>query len=220
MPKRKPDTCVSHRIELQETERDLLRAYVIGNTAGNVLNGVGAMIAPLAPVFGAAATVWLALYSAEEIKDFLDEGVIPSVRSELADDQVRQYQEFTAYLQGKTWDDFRRTDFLTTWEEIHALQLKFHTEHPAAWTSNQAASRPLRDRMMSFGINFNGSGSTGEANIEQSIQQGWSPAEAWSNFYPIEEAINDAIYTRGPIANTADFLMQLVGKGWLWDTDN
>ena len=225
MPKRKPDTVVSHRIELQETERDLLRVYVAGNTAGRVLNGVGAMIAPLAPVFGAAATAWLALYSATEIKDFLDEGVISSVRSEFADDQVRQYQEFSAYLQGRVWDDFRGTDFLTTWEEIHELQSKFHTEHPAAYTANQAASRPLRDRMMSFAINFNGSGSgsgssSGETNIQLAITQGWGPAEAWSNYYPIEEAINDAIYTRGPIANSADFVMQIFGKGWLWDTEN
>lgn len=220
MPKRKPDTVISHRIELQETERDLLRAYVVGNTAGSVLNGVGAMIAPLAPVFGAAATVWLTLYTADEIKEFLDEGVIPSVRSELADDQVRQYQEFTAYLQGKSWDDFRGQAIGPTATEINALSLKFHEEHPALYTSNQAASRPLRDRMSAFLINFNGTSETGEINIQQAITQSWSPAEAWSNFYPIEEAINDAIHTRGGIANTADFVMQLFGKGWLWDTDN
>lgn len=218
MPKRKPDTVVSHRIELQETERDLLRAYVVGNTAGNVLNGVGAMIAPLAPVFGAAATAWLALYTADEIKEFLDEEVIPSVRSEYADSLIVLYREFTAYLGGKNWSDFSTQEAaVVTWGQIQAIQEEFSTREETitliGTTSKPINPTELNKRITLFMATFNPL-----RGVDRAIENGWSPAEAWSNFYPIEEAINDYIDQKGTISNTADFILQIFGKGWLWDT--
>ena len=66
MPKAKPTQVIVHRIELQQSERDMLELAVAGNVATNAVSaagaffsGVGNMLAPFAPAFGALAALWI-----------------------------------------------------------------------------------------------------------------------------------------------------------------
>ena len=66
MPKAKPTQVIVHRIELQQSERDMLELAVAGNVAtnavsaaGSVLSGIGNMLVPFAPAFGALAALWI-----------------------------------------------------------------------------------------------------------------------------------------------------------------
>jgi len=47
MPKSKPDSTIAYRIELQQTERDLLSGYAVAAGTGEVLRGVGAVMKPV-----------------------------------------------------------------------------------------------------------------------------------------------------------------------------
>lgn len=67
MPKSKPDQVVVHRIELQKSERDALEAALAGrfltnavSSVGSVLTGIGSMLAPFTPAFGAIAAALIA----------------------------------------------------------------------------------------------------------------------------------------------------------------
>ena len=66
MPKAKPSQVIVHRIELQESEREMLELAVAGNVATNavsaagaVFSGIGSMLSPFAPAFGALAAMWI-----------------------------------------------------------------------------------------------------------------------------------------------------------------
>ena len=66
MPKSKPNQVIVHRIELQQSERDMLELAVAGRTATNavsaigaVFSGIGTMLAPFAPAFGALTALWI-----------------------------------------------------------------------------------------------------------------------------------------------------------------
>lgn len=48
MPKSKPDKVIVHRIELQQTERDLLEIALLGNATGNIIAGLMPLITTLA----------------------------------------------------------------------------------------------------------------------------------------------------------------------------
>ena len=66
MPKAKPTQVIVHRIELQESEREMLELAVAGNVvtntvsaAGAIFTGIGSMLAPFAPAFGALTAMWI-----------------------------------------------------------------------------------------------------------------------------------------------------------------
>ena len=66
MPKAKPTQVIVHRIELQQSERETLELAVAGNVATNavsaagaVFSGMGSMLAPFAPAFGALTAMWI-----------------------------------------------------------------------------------------------------------------------------------------------------------------
>lgn len=66
MPKSKPDQVITHRIELQKSERDMIETALVGRFAtnavsatGDVLTGMGNLLSPFAPVFGALVALWI-----------------------------------------------------------------------------------------------------------------------------------------------------------------
>jgi len=80
MPKAKPTQVIVHRIELQESERDMLELAVIGNVATNavsaagaIFSGVGNMLAPFAPAFGALAALWIGDRTLDLVKQDAEE---------------------------------------------------------------------------------------------------------------------------------------------------
>lgn len=92
MPKAKPTQVIVHRIELQESERDMLELAVYGNfatnavgAAGAVLTGIGNMLTPFAPALGALAAVWIGDRSLDAIKEDAErrkQGIIESYEEE------------------------------------------------------------------------------------------------------------------------------------------
>ena len=69
MPKAKADSVVTHRIELQETERALLEGFLIGKTVTNTLAPLATLLAPVA---GALAVWYTASWTKDEFVEFLD----------------------------------------------------------------------------------------------------------------------------------------------------
>jgi hypothetical protein len=76
MPKAKPTQVIVHRIELQQSERDMVEAALAGNfvtnavgAAGSVFTGIGQVLAPFGGVFAAIAGVYLADKALDEIID-------------------------------------------------------------------------------------------------------------------------------------------------------
>jgi hypothetical protein len=66
LPKAKPTQVIVHRIELQESEREMVELAMLGNVATNavsaagaVLSGIGSFLAPFSGVFGAFAALWI-----------------------------------------------------------------------------------------------------------------------------------------------------------------
>lgn len=67
-PKAKSDQVITHRIELQKTERDMLEAAVMVNAVGKVGQAAGALIAPFA---GGLTAIIVALIAKSELEDLL-----------------------------------------------------------------------------------------------------------------------------------------------------
>ena len=92
MPKAKPTQVIVHRIELQESERDMLELAVYGNfatnavsAAGAVLTGIGNMLTPFAPALGALAAVWIGDRTLDAIREDAErrkQGIIESYEEE------------------------------------------------------------------------------------------------------------------------------------------
>ena len=210
MPKAKPDRVVSHRIELQETEREVLKTYLTVNAATNGVRAVGALLTPFTGLLGAAAAAYLALYTAEEIADAMKSAAdraVTDTQAYYARYVVDKYQEFSALMQTKTWDDFSPEKFQTKGKDMVKEVQDFGRE--MAQTSDSAVH--LGRQISTFITNFLGQ----TQQIDSAQEQGWTPSEAWANYYPIEEAINDAVSQRGGITNTIDGILRFTTvQGW------
>jgi hypothetical protein len=76
MPKAKSTQVITHRIELQTTERDTLQAALAGkfvtntvSATGDLFRGIGAAIAPFSGAITALAVLWIADRSIEDVID-------------------------------------------------------------------------------------------------------------------------------------------------------
>lgn len=112
MPKRKPCQVITHRIELQETERAALEAALAGRfvtnavgAVGSVFTGVGAALAPFAGAFSALTALWIADRTLPEIIENVKEksGIIKGAGEDLftwvnPSKQAHAYQYIVAYL--------------------------------------------------------------------------------------------------------------------------
>jgi len=71
LPKAKPTQVIVHRIELQEKERDMLEALVVGKTLKNLVEPVAAV-----------GAVYVAYKAAKAAGDFIDD-TVPEVEKDL-----------------------------------------------------------------------------------------------------------------------------------------
>jgi len=179
MPKSKPDIVHSVRIELQETERATLEAALAGRfvtnaamAAGNLLNGVGAALAPFSGALTALAAVWIADRTLEQIiadiektKEVVEEywtWVSPSKTLET-------YQYITAFmLASQDWPDLmsRRTELFS--------ELATRNISPLLETK-------LNNFLKTGLMKFNTTGQWPPNN----------PAKAWTQFYSVKEYYSD-----------------------------
>ena len=97
MPKAKPDSVQSIRIELQETERAALEASLAAGGIANLLHGIGAVLLPFQGAITAFAAAWLAGELADEVKEQLDK-VVGGLRGSIQEPTAQNYQEITAVL--------------------------------------------------------------------------------------------------------------------------
>jgi len=87
MPKAKPTQVIVHRIELQKSERAMLEGALIANSLTSALSAfgsvLGAVVAPLGPVFAILAGVYVADQTVDQIvekwEDFVTDQVQPHV---------------------------------------------------------------------------------------------------------------------------------------------
>jgi hypothetical protein len=186
MPKAKADSVVTHRIELQETERALLEGFVIGKTVNNVL-------APVATVLAAAAgplVAWyLAQWTADEFKEFLDNQV-ESVRDVYAEPAVQKYNELLAVFQMYSWGSFSVEANFNAMSAASREVLDVENPVWQGWLTNL---ENMRVRFLNNFVNLNGQN---QQNIDEAMQQGWTVADAFVEFYPATELTNDIIYER------------------------
>ena len=66
MPKAKPTQVIVHRLELQQTEREMLETFVVGKTLKNLVEPVAAI-----------GAVWVTYKVAKATHDIVDEEVAP-----------------------------------------------------------------------------------------------------------------------------------------------
>lgn len=176
MPKKACSDLRGIRFELQQSERDTLEAYLAANGIGQVLQGVGAILAP----FSAAFAVFIAAYLADEIvgdvKDVLD-GIVDRNREALAQPANDSYMAITAYLTPLSWPldiEAAKTFKKSPDGNKTVIPQRFMRRRFQQFLTMIAAATPL------FRVHV--------------IEAGKTPAETWAEFYPYEEMQNDAIF--------------------------
>ena len=186
MPKAKADSVVTHRIELQETERALLEGFVIGKTVTNLLTPIATVLAAAA---GPLAAWYLAQWTADEFKEFLDNQV-EGVRDVYAEPAVQKYNELLAVFQMYSWGSFSVEANYNAM--VSASREVLDVENPV-WEGWLQHLENARVRFLNNFVNINGQN---QANIDEAMQQGWTVADAFVNFYPADELTNDIIHAR------------------------
>lgn len=186
MPKAKADSVVTHRIELQETERALLEGFVIGKTVSNLLTPIATVLAAAA---GPLAAWYLAQWTADEFKEFLDNQV-ENVRDVYAEPAVQKYNELLAVFQMYSWGAFSLEVNYNAM--VAASREVLDVENPV-WEGWLKHLENARVRFLNNFVNINGQNQT---NIDEAMQQGWTVADAFVNFYPADELTNDIIHAR------------------------
>ena len=109
MPKAKSDQVITHRIELQNTERELLETAVLANAAGKTLSGVamamGTAIAGLgqmiAPAMGALTAWYIADKTIDEIRE-IGERQKSDMEENLAETYEGTYGLIVAWFNGRS----------------------------------------------------------------------------------------------------------------------
>ena len=109
MPKAKSNQVITHRIELQNTERELLETAVLANAAGKTLSGVamamGTAIAGLgqmiAPAMGALTAWYIADKTIDEIRE-LGERQKTGMEENLAEAYEGTYGLIVAWFNGRS----------------------------------------------------------------------------------------------------------------------
>ena len=192
MPKRPIDKGCQNglRIELQESERDMLRAFLVGKTVTNAASAV----APVAAAVATPLIAWgVAQFTAQEFKDFLNDRV-GGVRETYVGTSQTAYDQVTATFQIETWATWNSETGLNRMREnIATIQESIENPYWRQWREI------LFQRAEMFIAQF----TNNPAGIAEAERQGMNPAGAWVNFYPQSEFENDVIYTRktGGVAN-------------------
>ncbi len=182
MPKARSDQVITHRIELQETERATLEAALAGRfvtnsitAVGSVFAGIGSALAPFGGTFTALTALWIADRTFDEIKELTStvaEKAVDYIFPQLGDAQS-MYQFVCSWLESKDGyrdilrRDYEVTDYLVENDAIPALVTRFR------------AFRTMIQNALDQG---------GEArhHIES-----MSPVKLWISFYPINAYAND-----------------------------
>jgi len=213
MPKAKADSVVTHRLELQETERALLEGFLIGKTVTNALAPVATL---LAPAVGALAVWYTASWTKDEFVEFLDRQT-ENVRDVYSSVGLQKYNEVLAVLVTVNWDAFAPTQGGGHSPELSALGLQVRelfTEEQVPSPIDREWLQHLERNALLFLNNFNPVMRGAIQNVAEAEAQGWSVPDAFINFYPETQMENDIIFQRSPSNSRGPFTATAL---LLWD---
>jgi hypothetical protein len=217
MSRRKPDQVITHRIELQQSERDTLEAALAGrfvtnaaSSIGSILSGFGAALAPFSGALTALAAVWIADRSWDELKEKVLDPIVDKIRDPHIERYAGDYALIVAWLNAQYashgWD-FLQTDnssregYMNSAEFVSLLWRNGGVKHPS---------------LGEFG-GAEGYGGEYYRTYEAGIMPSWlvdrfdsfiytmkqnpaadketkTPAEWWVEFYPYAEFENEIIW--------------------------
>ena len=182
MGKRKPDQVITHRIELQETERATLEAALAGRfvtnaigSVGAVFPGIGAALSPFSGVLTALGALWIADRSIDEIKETLEkvtESAVDFLWPRL-DDSQDMYMVIPSWLHAQS-----------SWHRALAQggELRENLAEQNAWPF-------LQNKVREF---FNHAQSLMDAGGRQWAEYSSEPAAIrWTQFYSTKAYLND-----------------------------
>lgn len=186
MPKAKPDSVQSIRIELQETERAALEASLAAGGIANLLHGIGAVLLPFQGAITAFAAAWLAGELADEVKEQLDK-VVGGLRGSIQEPTAQNYQEITAVL--------------------YPLSFPLSSDDNSMLRS---FSRGLPDSTLRVRFNAFILQTEQVMFISEMEVQNLTPSESWSLFYPWDEMLNDSIYDANRTVSRTNWFVDLI----------
>ena len=186
MPKAKPDSVQSIRIELQETERAALEASLAAGGIANLLHGIGAVLLPYQGAITAFAAAWLAGELADEVKEQLDK-VVGGLRGSIQEPTAQNYQEITAVL--------------------YPLSFPLSSDDNSMLRS---FSRGLPDSTLRVRFNAFILQTEQVMFISEMEVQNLTPSESWSLFYPWDEMLNDSIYDANRTVSRTNWFVDLI----------
>lgn len=92
MPQAKPSQVIVHRIELQQSERQMLKEYVEVQQKQKWIQTAGMVATPLAVTGAVVGSAYIATLAWKEIEEAL-----------VSLDPVTKFQEFNEQVRGNTW---------------------------------------------------------------------------------------------------------------------
>jgi hypothetical protein len=218
--KSKPDKVIVHRLDLQPSTKQFLEDAMLINAASKIPMAVGTAVggiaAGLGSLLGAGFAAFIAAKAAGEIKDVLDETVIPEVKKQIGGDVLEErlddYQYVVAFIGTLNWSTPWFGSGVTygvwnLWETWYATP---RTQEIAAKSEYGDKDANIVVRVWKFLSHFwHDRTADATAFIEgtgQWANQGpVTPQEAWDLWYTVEEVLNDSVYqkTKGqPVAYT------------------
>lgn len=210
MGKPKPDQVVVHRLDLQPSLKQSLDDAIMIGAATKTLSAAATAISGIATGFGtllaAGFGAYVASWAAGEIKEEVLDPIVENIRSNIADDQVQAHGSIAAFVTSLSWS--------MSWEDVRTQWQDFLTSDLGRELANTPplGETNIMNRCFAFlSLFWLGRGPDQVAYYEGTGQwagQGSkSPAEAWAEWYPVEEAINDGVYTTtggNPVRYTAE----------------
>lgn len=186
MPKAKPDQVVVHRIELQETERDTLKLYLMGRTVTSGLQGVGTLFNGLSPIVAAVVGWWIAQFTIDEFKNWIDEN-ISGIRSAHYPHVAEAWEYLHNGMGSLSWAEDETTG---TWRDGIQIGLIYDDAKNLFGNSSFRA----KDIEFAFGFQvqpFIDNFSALRAR-ELMMSQNKTVQDAWAEWWPLSNAIDKA----------------------------
>lgn len=167
----------------------MLSNFILINGGIRGVQAVGSVLGPvMAAVAGPLAAWYVAQWTIDDYKDFLDNRV-DQARDVYAAPAQNVYQDLVGIFQNVNWDLFENSDLVfILQDEVESSLNQYENPYWDKWISE------LKTRARLFISNFVGTEGAGRRRIAQ--DQNWTVAVAWQEWYPEDEMVNDIIYLR------------------------
>lgn len=189
MPKAKPSLeggVIVHRIELQESERDTLKLFLMGKTVTNGLNGAGTLLNGLSPIIAAIVAWWVAQFTFEEFKQWIDDN-IGAIRSAHFPHVAEAWDYIDNGLASLSWFTDEETG---TWRDAAQIGILYDNARimfGSRYTEEQDIDFSIGFMIEPFIDNFKP-----ERPRLQMMEQNKTVQDAWREWWPKQSAVDKA----------------------------